>query len=79
MACIQAVLTTAALEEMWESAPHWVAHEAALRGAVGSTVWGLEIAGAANDIAERRVARYGGFACEARMTAAPLRELGLTG
>lgn len=79
MPCMQAELTAAALEEMWESAPHWVAHEAALRGAVGTTVWGFELAGAANDGAERRAARYGGIACEAPATAAPFRQLGLTG
>lgn len=76
---MQAELTAEALEQMRRTAPHWAAQEPALQGAAGSTVWGFEIAGEANDAAERRAARYGASVSESLATAALFRELGMTG
>eukprot|EP00892_Ulva_mutabilis_P008226 jgi/Ulvmu1/5776/UM025_0030.1 len=75
----KAELTAAAAEQMRRTAPQWREQEGALAAAIGATVWGFEISGASNDAAERRAARFGAFFSEDPATAAPFRELGLTG
>lgn len=76
---LQAELTPDAMEQMRRSTPQWMEHDAIIAGAVGATVWAFEIAGPAKDAAERRAARFGALVSDDPATAAPFRELGLTG